>query len=78
MAGLDGLGQLDTWEETSGLLKRQFYVAGQEDGEAAVRNAYFGQFEGHAGYQLLISALLSDPGLSCSSPSCDGLMAHTN
>ena len=56
VAGLDGLGQLDAWEETSGLLKRQFYVAGQEDGEAAVlRNAYFGQFEGHAGYQLLIS-----------------------
>ena len=56
VAGLDGLGQLDAWEETSGLLKRQFYVAGQEGGEAAVlRNAYFGQFEGHRGYQLLIS-----------------------
>ena len=56
VAGLDGLDQLDAWEETSGLLKRQFYVAGQEGGEAAVlRNAYFGQFEGHTGYQLLIS-----------------------
>lgn len=56
VAGLGGLGQLDAWEETSGLLKRQFYVAGQEGGEAAVlRNAYFGQFEGHRGYQLLIS-----------------------
>ncbi|TAL65845.1 MAG: hypothetical protein EPN79_11900 [Burkholderiaceae bacterium] len=54
--GQDALAQSGTWEETGGLLKRQFYVAGQEGDEAAVlRNAYFGQFEGHVGYQLLIS-----------------------
>lgn len=57
VSGIDSLAELGAWEtDSSGTLRRQFYVAGAYPGEAAVlRNAYFGEFEGHQGLQLLIS-----------------------
>ena len=56
VGGAGALERLDDWEDCgAGLLRRHFYVATPDGPDAALlRIVYYGEFEGHSGFQLLV------------------------